>query len=73
MANTGFTVESFHRVYNDVTGDYIEVGPDCDSLGLTEIKVGDAKNGIVLPSEQLPKLIVALQKRLADIEAGAES
>lgn len=73
MANTGFTLESFYRVCNDVTGDYIEVGPDRDSIGLTEIKHGEEENGILLESIQLAKLIVALQKRLADIEAGAES
>jgi hypothetical protein len=35
--NEKFTDETFVRIYDDKTGDYWQVGPDRDSLGLCEI------------------------------------
>lgn len=32
-----YTDETFTRVYNDQTGDYWQIGPDRDALGLCEI------------------------------------
>lgn len=53
-------------VWNDRTGEHIEVGEDPDGLALTEIRfvADDGKPQeppIVLTDEQLPELIKALQ------------
>ena len=37
-----FSIESLKRIYNDDTGEYIEVRPDGDSLGLIEIASYDS-------------------------------
>lgn len=33
-----FTVENVRRIYDDTTGDYVEVKPDADGLDLVEIR-----------------------------------
>jgi hypothetical protein len=59
MAN--FSVEKFLRIYNDETGDYVEVREDRDSLGLVEIVQGT--NVITMTTEQarhLPQTVTEL-------------
>lgn len=59
-----YTLETHQRVYNDETGDYIEVRPDRDSLGLFEIShnfEGEETANITINKEQLDLLIEALQ------------
>jgi hypothetical protein len=34
----GFTVETVVQVWNDKTGDRVDVCPDCDALGLVEVR-----------------------------------
>jgi len=59
-------LETHQRIYNDVTGDYINIGPDADGLDMIEIAhVEDGKmssNRVVVTDEQLPLLIQALQE-----------
>jgi hypothetical protein len=33
-----FSHEIIHRIYDDSTGDYLEIGPDMDALELIEIR-----------------------------------
>ena len=33
-----FSMETFIRVYDDSTGNYIQIGPDANSLGLVELR-----------------------------------
>jgi hypothetical protein len=46
-----FTDETFVRIYNDKTGEYWQLGPDRDSLGLCEI--GFYTAGILKPESYL--------------------
>ncbi len=39
-----YTVEKFMRVYNDRTGDYVEVREDRDALELIEIQNSESKH-----------------------------
>jgi hypothetical protein len=34
-----YSIETIYRVYNDKSGEYIEVGPDADGIGLIEIRM----------------------------------
>ena len=34
-----YSIETIYRVYNDKSGEYIEVGPDADGIGLIEVRM----------------------------------
>ena len=38
MSDSKFSSETIHRIYNDKTGEYIEVGPDADTGDLLELR-----------------------------------
>jgi hypothetical protein len=46
MSKKGFSTEIVHKVYNDDTGEFIEVGPDADGTDLIEIRCVDANGNI---------------------------
>ena len=39
-----FTTETLLRIYDDETGEYIQIAPDGDSLGLVEITCSEVKD-----------------------------
>lgn len=64
-----FSHETLHRIYDDETGDYLEIGPDADALDLIEIraytmnpqeKVPYVTNRIVIHPDSLDLVIAAL-------------
>jgi hypothetical protein len=67
-----FSMDAVFRVWNDDTGERIEVGEDRDGLGLTEItacdSIGEVQSAIVLTNEQLRLLGEAIQRRLEKTE-----
>jgi len=46
MSKKGYSTEIVHKVYNDDTGEYIEVGPDADGVDLVEVRQVDSKGNI---------------------------
>ena len=67
---TRHTLEAMYRVYDDDSGEYVEVRPDSDALDMTDIDQcsSDGKRyaSIRVPQAALPLLIEALQRRLKD-------
>lgn len=67
-----YSLETSYQIWNDSTGDRIEVSPDRDALGLIEIKslTDDSKvtASVVLNKEQARLLIQALNKMLDQLE-----
>lgn len=65
MSN-GYSLELVMKIYNDNTGEAIEVGEDKDGLGMVEILYRDDKGKIgdrlSLEPEQIPYIIEALTK-----------
>ena len=61
-----FSTEIVHRVYNDTTGEYIEVGPDADGINHIEIRFVDVNgkigNRLCGPPEQMRLVAEALLK-----------
>lgn len=39
--NSRYEIEPYFRVYDNKTGEFVQVGPDCDALGLVELVVFD--------------------------------
>jgi hypothetical protein len=61
-----YSLEISAKIYNDDTGECIEVRPDSDGLGMFEIRhlLDDKKvsaNGILITKEQLPLLEEAIR------------
>lgn len=61
-----FTSETSVRIYNDQTGDYWQVGPDGDSLGLCAIRAYEGSDPkpvreIILPWEAALLLATGIQ------------
>lgn len=67
-----YTLENRYKVWNDETGESLEVCPDGDGLDLTEIRSitddGQIGERVTVTREALPLLIEALQRRLADYD-----
>ncbi len=63
-----YSMDERFRIWNDDTGERIEVGEDPDGLELTEIvyvsEEGKRHENIIFSDEAIPLLIAALQKRL---------
>jgi hypothetical protein len=66
-----FSLENVVRIYDDATGDYLEIGPDMDALDLIEIRayaVNDLGNPtviiqrITIHPDSLDLVIQALEK-----------
>ena len=57
-----YTLEKLYRIYNDTSGDYIEVSPDGDSLGLVEIKQMELgkQAGCVMLSPEQAKILASI-------------
>ena len=72
-----FSVEKFFRVYNDKTGDYIEVCPDADGLGLIEIRQCNRNGGIgeriTLEAECAALIAEGLRQAAANIQSHKEA
>lgn len=67
-------MEIIYKIFNDESGDFIEVGPDQDGVGLIEIR--DRNNGariIELTIEQAELVVLALQKTIATQKNKGES
>ena len=65
--NKGFSLETIRRVYDDSTGEHIEVGPDADTGDLLEIRQvegGKPVARIVGPPEQMRLVAEAILKAL---------
>ena len=59
----GFSTEVVHKIFNDSTGEYIEVGPDADTGDLLEIRQvegGTTYARIVGQPEQLRLVALAI-------------
>lgn len=65
-----FTLEKFMRVYDDDSGEFIEVREDRDSLGLIEIVQG--KTSITMPIAQARLVCQAVKAVSKHIEARNE-
>lgn len=72
MATT-FTLEKSMRVYNDDTGDYVEVREDGDALELIELEQSETKQRIVMPIEQARLLCKGILEVCEHIEAREKS
>lgn len=73
-----YSVETLHRIYNDDTGDYLEVGPDSDSAGLVEIRsyvknVTKPAQRLVLHPDQVPLLVQVLRPEIPKVSRYAVS
>lgn len=69
MANENrYTLETMYQIWNDRTGEHIELGPDRDGLELFEIRSytddGKITQRVVLTREQLILLRDAIQLSL---------
>jgi hypothetical protein len=60
MVGHTYTVEKSIRIYDDVTGDYIHVGPDSDGLNLVTIRSVDQS----LDLEKAPEVILYREQAL---------
>lgn len=63
------TTEVFRRVYNDDNGEYIEIRPDRDSLGLVEIQDPDGDRRMSFPPEVARAVAKAMLLLADDMEA----
>lgn len=61
-----FELEVFRRIQNNVTGEYIQIGPDADGLGLIEIIDSSNKTRLVFHKNQITHLINALEGVLTE-------
>lgn len=63
-----YTLEKMWEIWNDKTGERLEIGPDRDALDLIEFRdintEGKVCGRVTLTKEQLPLVIEALQKML---------
>lgn len=60
----GYTTEMNIRVYDDSTGNYVEIAPDADALGLIELRLVEddsIKQRICMTQEQARKFVAAQQ------------
>ena len=55
-----YSVETNIKIFNDKTGEKIEVGPDVDGLGLVQITVGTSE--IIISPEEALLLAQVIQK-----------
>lgn len=64
-----YSLETVFQIWNDKTGERIELSPDRDGLGLFELRQysDDCKLGpcVTLTRGQLEKLQIAIEKTLA--------
>ena len=71
--NMNYSLETSYQIWNDSTGERIEVSPDRDALGLVEIRSitddGKPVANVVLNKEQVRLLIQALSKMLDQLES----
>jgi len=69
-----FSLEQMFQIWDDGTGECIEVGPDRDGLGLIEIRYrlanGQIGNRIVMPKEQARLVVRALTYLSGSPESG---
>lgn len=67
-----YSLETSYQIWNESTGERIEVSPDRDALGLVEIRslTDDSKvtSNIVINKEQVRLLIQALNKMFDQLE-----
>jgi hypothetical protein len=76
----GYTIESLKRVYDDGSGDYVQISPDADGLDCVDIRQYNSKgeiyaNGqarITMSQEMAEKLSLALQAYLAETKREQE-
>ncbi len=67
MSTQRFSTEMELKVYNDGTGDYVQVGIDADSLDLVEIRrveLGKERGRIVMEPTEAFQVYAALGKYL---------
>lgn len=69
----GFSAETIHQIFNDSTGERIEVGPDRDGLDLIEIRQYGTHShkpahAIVVHPDELVHLARALCTILGDLK-----
>lgn len=64
-----FSLEKFMRVYDDDTGDYVEIREDRDSLELIELVQGERV--ITMPIAQARLVCRAVEEVSAHVEARA--
>lgn len=66
---TKFTIENRYRLYEDDTGDYIEVGPDVDGLNMVRLHANNiyfGKCDITFEPEVALKIAKLLTKAAKD-------
>lgn len=60
-----FSLEKVFRIYDDTTGDYLEIGPDMDALELIELRAytsaGDIVQRFTIHPDSLDLVIQALE------------
>jgi hypothetical protein len=71
-----WSLETMYEIWDDDSGDKIEVGPDRDGLDMVEIRWrtddGKIAERMTFTQEAVPLLIEALTKALADAKAAKE-
>lgn len=61
------STDEVYRIWNDDTGERIEVGEDADALGLVEIRqvnsAGRVEARVTFPADYVAEIIRALERR----------
>jgi hypothetical protein len=73
MSGYEFSLETVKQIWNDSTGDRIEIGPDMDSLGLFEIRSFNESKviaRIVFTYEEAALIVKAINDLLVEKEKG---
>ena len=71
-----FTVEMHYRVYNENSGDFVTIRPDCDGLGLLEVDGGQDYGRIVIPlgmADMLAGCIIDIAKDMNHVKKCKDS
>lgn len=69
MSENKYSLEKLFQIYNNNSGDCIEVGPDGDGLDLIEIRIrddGKVRQSISFTFEQAPLILKAITELVQD-------
>lgn len=66
----GYTMETMREVWNDQSGERVEIGPDRDALGLVELRTrdgdGNLKQRLTFAQEEARMVALAMLACLED-------
>lgn len=63
-----YTIELIRRVYNDATGEHIQVKSDSDALGLVELTCSESEDRLVFTTEEARLVAAALIACAAELD-----